>query len=86
MSVSNKQNTNKESVSYLVLYALQSKSNTDIENLDYDSYLITEANNPKEILEYVKNNWNEDIEPEHLYILPFKKSQIKRIKQTLELV
>lgn len=82
VSTSDKQDTNQESVSYLVLYSYNEEGN----NLDYDSYIITDKTNVKEIIEVVLNDWNNDIEIEHLRIIPFYRSQIKRIKQTLELV
>ena len=61
VSNSNKQNTNKESVSYLILYTDYKEGNTDTKNLDYDHYLIlNEVKNAKDILSQVRDNWNQD--------------------------
>jgi hypothetical protein len=68
------------------LYSDYAESN-NIENVDYDSYLIFHGeHNAKEILDKVRDNWNTEIEPGNLFIVPFKKSDVKRIRQTLELV
>jgi len=82
VSNSNKPDTNKESLSYLVLYSYD----TDTVNLDNDSYIICDSQDIKEIITQVREDWNSDINIERLIILPFYKSQLKRIKQTLELV
>jgi len=83
VSNSNKTDTNKESLSYLVLYSYD----TDTVNyLDNDSYIICDSQDIKEIITQVRENWNSDINIEKLIILPFYRSQLKRIKQTLELV
>ena len=82
VSNSNKTDTNKESLSYLVLYSYD----TDTVNLDNDSYIICDSQDIKEIITQVREDWNSDINIEKLIILPFYKSQLKRIKQTLELV
>ena len=74
VSNSNKQDSNKESVSYLILCSDYAESN-NIENVDYDSYLIFHGNHSaKEILDKVKDHWDPEIEPENLFIVPFKKS------------
>ncbi len=80
VSNSNKQDSNKESVSYLVF------GTSENGNLDTDYYMV--INKPMslaEIVDKVYDEWD-DYEIEKLRILPMKMSQIKRIKQTLELV
>ena len=80
MSNSNKQDTNKESVSYLVFGTYENG------NLDNECYMV--INKPMTIAEIVSKvhaEWD-NYEIDKVRILPFKLSQIKRIKQTLELV
>ena len=80
VSNSNKQDTDKEGVSYLVFGTYENG------NLDGEIYMV--INKPMtlaEIVDKVHDEWD-GYEPEKLRILPFKMSQIKRIKQTLELV
>ncbi len=81
MSNSSKSNTNQESVSYLILYSFDANS----EDFDYDSYLIVDTK-PEDIPKVVKETWDESIPVENIRVIPFYKSQVKRIKQTLELV
>ncbi len=53
---------------------------------DCESYLIvTPENGVEDIVKTVQAEWD-GIDLEDLIILPFYKSQYKRIKQTLELV
>ncbi len=82
MSNRSKSNTNQESVSYLIFFSF-SKDRAD---LDGNGYLITNTSDLKEIIEFVHQEWDQTIKPEHLRVLPFKKSDLKAIKQTLELV
>ena len=80
VSNSDKQDTNKESVSYLVFGTYENG------NLDSECYMV--INKPMtlaEIVDKVHGEWD-GYELEKLRILPIKMSQIKRIKQTLELV
>ena len=80
VSNSNKQNTNKESVSYLVFSTYENDS------LDTESYIVIDKPMTlAEIVDKIHDQWA-GYELEKLRILPFKMSQIKRIKQTLELV
>lgn len=82
MSDSNKTDTNKESLSYLVLYSYS----TDEFSFDNDSYIISDSQKIEDIVKLVQTEWDSDIEINHLAVIPFYRSQIKRIKQTLELV
>lgn len=82
MSNSPKSDSNKENISYLVLYAYHAEGN----DFDHDSYLIVQGD-IQEILAKAHEAWDCNIDAEeHLRIIPFYESQIKRIKQTLELV
>lgn len=79
VSNSNKQDSNKESVSYLVFFS------NDDGNLDESSYLICPTK--ENIFIQAQNDWDIDLEDlDKLRILPFKTSQFLRIKQTIELV
>ncbi len=80
MPNSNKPDPNKESLSYLIMYTYNQESNNQ-QNLDQGSYLIT--NNFEEIIPLVHKIRNIDIT---IRVLPFFPSQIKSIKQTIELV
>lgn len=80
VSNSNKQDSNKESVSYLVFGTYENS------NLDNECYMV--INKPMtlaEIVDKVHDEWD-SYEIDKVRILPFKMSQLKRIKQTLELV
>jgi hypothetical protein len=80
VSNSNKPDTNKESVSYLVF-------GTDGGQLDAECYFVVDKEKAtvQDIVNVVNNHW-EGYPIEHIRVLPFKKSQLKSIKQTLELV
>ena len=81
MSNSNKQNTNKESVSYLAFVSNDSNHN----HLDCEEFLVCDS--LEEIINKIQIEWS--ILPEDfdvVRVLPIKMSQLKRIKQTPELV
>jgi hypothetical protein len=83
MSNSSKPDTNPESVSYLIMFSY-SHGGSILEDLDKDSYLF--ANSIEEVMPLVHAHWDHDIEFKDIRVLPFYPSQIKSIKQTLELV
>ena len=81
VSNSNKQNTNKESVSYLVAYKNQAGYIDDKESFS----VFSEVTSVDELYnwvcdEFATNNINQFV------VIPFYDSQIKCFKQTLELV
>lgn len=80
VSNSNKPDTDKESVSYLVF-------GTDDGQLDTECYFVVnkEKATVQDIINEVHCDW-EGYPIERIRVLPFKKSQLKSIKQTLELV
>jgi hypothetical protein len=80
VSNSNKSDTDKESVSYLVF-------GTDDGQLDTECYFVVDKEKAtvQDIVEQVHCDWD-GYSIERIRVLPFKKSQLKSIKQTLELV
>ena len=80
MPNSNKQNTDKESVSYLVFGTCENG------DLDEECFIvIKKPMSLNEIVNMVHNEWG-NYELNKLRILPIKMSQMKSIKQTIELV
>lgn len=80
VSNSNKQDSNKESVSYLVFYC----NDANQKHLDGETYLV--CNSLEEIPKQLNSEWDRTVDDEEILVLPFYNSQLKRIKQTLELV
>lgn len=80
VSNSNKPNTNKESVSYLVF-------GTDVGQLDTECFIVIDKEKAtvQDIVEQLNCDWD-GYSIERIRVLPFKRSQLKSIKQTLELV
>ena len=81
-SVSNrdKQDNYKENISYLIFYCTDAKQ----KHLDGETYLVCEK--LEDIPRKLNNEWDTDIEDLEILVLPFYPSQLRRIKQTLELV
>ena len=76
-------NPDTENLSYLIMFSYN-HGGTVLTNLDKESYLF--ADSIEEIMPLVHKEWNNDLEVKDIRVLPFYPSQIKCLKQTVELV
>ena len=58
--------------------------NSNQKQLDGETYLV--CNSLEDIPKQLSNEWNLTVGDDEILVLPFYTSQLKRIKQTLELV
>lgn len=82
VSNSNKQNTNKESVSYLVAY--KNETTGYIEDKEAFS-VFNDVKSVNELYNHIYDTFD-TTDMDQFVVLPFYNSEIKRFKQTLELV